>query len=175
MKPIYFCFGDFRTGEKQYRIFKVGNIDDAYQVADQLGYEIVLDNCIKATHIDDFEERVVVSILETICTKLKSIENVVSCHRAEYDEAQRMKRHFLNSDMGLYFPKKLPAPVPTDLVIDGVTIMNDTREHPWITEYWVRKYQDSQQRFMPVRVLEPDAMIMQNAAIREKKQELRPS
>jgi len=42
MKTIYFCFGDFRTGEKQYRIFKVNNIDDAYKVADELrntGYE----------------------------------------------------------------------------------------------------------------------------------------
>lgn len=171
MKPIYFCYGDYRTGEKQYRIFKVQSVKDAYKVADELGYEIILDNCIKAAHIADIEERTAVSILETIETKLKSIENVVSCHRAEYDEAQRMKRHFLNSDMSLYFPKKLPEPVPTDLVIDGIRVMNDTREHPWITEYWVRKYQESDQRGIPIRILEPDAMIMQNAAIREKKHE----
>ena len=81
MKPIYFCFGDFRTGEKQYRIFKVLSIDDAYKVADELGYDIVLDNCIKAMHIPNLEERTVISILETIATKLKGIENVVSCLR----------------------------------------------------------------------------------------------
>jgi len=168
MKPIFFCFGDFRTGTKEYRIFKVLDIEDAYKVADALGYEIVLDNCIKATHIPNVEERTVVSILETIETKLKNIENVVSCHRAEYDEAQRMKRHFLESDMALYFPKKLAVPVATDIIIDGKPVMNDMREHPWITEYWVRKYKDSNQRGITVRVLEPDAMTMQNAAIREK-------
>ena len=168
MKTIYFCFGDCRTGEKQYRIFKVNNIDDAYKVADELGYKIILDNCIKAVHIANLKERAIVSILETIHTKLKSIENVVSCHREEYDEAQRMKRHFLNSDMGLYFPKKLAVPVPTDLIVDGETTMNDMREHPWITEYWVRKYRQSPPKGIPVRVLEPDAMMMQNAAIHEK-------
>ena len=169
MKPIYFCFGDFRTGEKQYRIFKVRNIEDAYTVADDLGYEIILDNCIKAVHIADFEERTVVSILETIAFKLKGIENVVSCVRAEYDEAQRMKRHFLNADMGLYFPKKLPVPVLEEF--GGKTFMRTWREQPWITEYWVRKYRESDQRGIPVHVLEPDAKIMQNAATREKKQE----
>jgi len=169
MKPIYFCFGDFRTGEKQYRIFKVRNVEDAYTVADDLGYEIILDNCIKAVHIADFEERTVVSILETIAFKLKGIENVVSCVRAEYDEAQRMKRHFLNADMGLYFPKKLPVPVQEEF--DGKTFMRTWREFPWITEYWVRKYRESDQRGIPIHVLEPDAKIMQNAAIREKKQE----
>ena len=168
MKPIYFCFGDFRTGEKHYRIFKVHSIEDAYKVADELGYEIILDNCIKAVHIANIEERTVVSILETIATKLKGIENVVSCVRAEYDEAQRMKRHFLDSDMGLYFPKKLPEPVPTDFVIDGQPIMKTMRDCPWIVEYWTRKYWESNQRGIPVRVLKPDAMMMQNAAIREK-------
>ena len=170
MKPIFFCFGDFRTGEKQYRIFKVQNVEDAYKVADELGYDIVLDNCIKAMYIPNVEERTIISILETIEAKLKDIENVVACHRAEYDEVQRMKQHFLNSDMKLYFPKKLPEPVEIDLVVNGQHVLNDKREHPWITEYWVRKYRESEQRGITVRVLEPDAMIMQNAAIREKKQ-----
>jgi len=169
MKPIYFCFGDFRSGEKQYRIFKVRNVDDAYHVADELGYEIIFDNCIKAIHIPDLEERTVVSILQTIEIKQKEVDNVVSCYRSEYDEAQRMKRHFLNSDMALYFPKNLPAPVATEHLIDGAPIKITRREQPWITEYWMRKYLDSQQRYVPVRVLEPDAMLMQNAAIREKK------
>jgi len=169
MKPIYFCYGDFRTGEKQYRIFKVRNVDDAYKVADELGYEIVLDNCIKAMHIPDLEERTVVSILLTIEIKQKEVENVVSCYRPEYDEAQRMKRHFLESDMSLYFPKNRPAPVESDLIVDGEPIKITRREQPWITEYWLRKYQEAGQRGVAVRVLPTDAMIMQNAAIREKK------
>ena len=170
MKPIYFCFGDFRTGEKLYRIFKVLSIDDAYKVADELGYDIVLDNCIKAMHIPNLEERTVVSILETIATKLKGIENVVSCLRPEYDEAQRMKRHFLDSDMSLYFPKQLPEPIETGFVVDGRPVMRTMRELPWIVEYWTRKYREADLRGIPVRILEPEAMIMQNAAIREKKQ-----
>jgi len=168
MKPLYFCFGDFRTGEKQYRIFKVQSVNDAYKVADELGYEIILDNAIKANHIADLETRTIVSILTTIETKLKEIENVVSCHREEYDEAQRLKRHFLNSDMSLYFPKKLPAPMETDYVVDGQPMMATWRDYPWILEYWVRKYQAANLRNIPVRVLNTDAMIMQNAAIREK-------
>jgi len=170
MKPIYFCFGDFRTGEKLYRIFQVLSIDDAYKVADELGYDIILDNCIKAIHIPNIEERMVVSILETIATKLKGIENVVSCLRPEYDEAQRMKRHFLDSDMSLYFPKKLPEPVEIGLAADGKSIMRTMRECPWIVEYWTRKYREAGMRGIPVRILGPDAMISQNAAIREKKQ-----
>jgi predicted nucleotidyltransferase len=166
MKPIYFCFGDFRTGEKQYRIFKVRNVDDAYKVADELGYQIVLDNCIKAMHIPDVEERTIVSILQTIEIKQKEVENVVSCYRQEYDEAQRMKRHFLESDMALYFPKKLAEPV--EHFIDGKSLKFTQREQPWITEYWERKYRESNQRYQPVRVLSTDTMIMQNAAIREK-------
>jgi hypothetical protein len=169
MKPIYFCCGDFRTGEKQYRIFKVQSVDDAYKVADELGYEIIFDNCIKALHIPSIEERTVVSILQTIEIKQKEVDNVVSCYRSEYDEAQRMKRHFLNSDMSLYFPKNRPTPVTIDHLMEGVPVKITRREQPWITEYWMRKYLDSQQRDIPVRVLEPDAMLMQNAAIREKK------
>jgi hypothetical protein len=115
--PIYFCFGDFRTGEKQYQIFKVFNIEDAYKVADGLGYEIILDNCLKDAFIADSNERIIFSILDTIHTKLHNIENVVSCYREEYSEAQRMKRHFLESDMGLYFPKMLPAPVETEFIL----------------------------------------------------------
>ena len=168
MKPIYFCLGDFRSGEKQYRIFKVQNVDDAYNVADELGYEIVLDNCIKAIHIDDFEARTIVSILQTIENKLKNIENVVACSRVEHSEAQRMKRHFMQSDMNLYFPKKLPSPVESGFFVNGKPLMKNMRDMPWITEYWKRKYQEANQRRIPVRMLEPDAMIMQNAAIREK-------
>ena len=168
MKPIYFCYGDFRTGKKQYRIFKVQSVDDAYKVADELGYEIVLDNCIKAIHVPDIEERTVISILQTIETKLKEIENVVSCHRVEYNEAQRMKRHFMRSDMSLYFPKKLPKPVPIDFIVDGKPLMVNTRAMPWITAYWRRKYQEADLCEIPVRMLETDDMIMQNAAIREK-------
>jgi len=169
MKPIYFCVGDFRSGEKQYKIFKVKSVEDAYNVADELGYEIILDNCMKASHIPDLEERTVVSILQTIEIKLKEIENVVSCYRPEYDEAQRMKRHFMESDMSLYFPKRLPAPVESDFIVDGEPLKFTSREFPWIVEYWTRKYRDSGLRGIPVRVLSTDAMIMQNAAIREKK------
>jgi hypothetical protein len=167
MQPIFFCFGDFRSGEKQYRIFKVQSVEDAYNVADELGYTIILDNCIKALHIDDLEERTIVSILQTIEIKLKEVENVVSCYRVEYTEAQRMKRHFMRSCMSLYFPKKLPNPV-RDFGADGRPYMKTMREMPWIVEYWTRKYKEANLRKIPVRVLEASDMIMQNAAIREK-------
>jgi len=168
MQPIYFCFGDFRTGKKQYRIFNVKNIDDAYYVADELGYTIILDNCIKAVHIDNLEERTVVSILQTIEIKLKEVENVVSCYRVEYSEAQRMKRHFMRSCMSIYFPKILPEPVPTDFMVDGKPFMKQYRDMPWISDYWSRKYQEANLRKVPVRMLKTEDMIMQNAAIREK-------
>ena len=168
MKTIYFCFGDFRSGEKQYRIFKVRTVEDAYKVADELGYEIILDNTFKDAHIPNPEERIIVSILETIHSKLKGIENVVSCHRVERKEAERMKRHFLNSDMGRYFPKILPAPVPTDFVIDGTRIEFIRRSYPWAAAYWSRKPLDEIMR--GIRMIKPDDEIMQNAAIREKRQ-----
>jgi len=169
LQPIYFCFGDYRTGEKQYRIFKVQSVDDAYNVADELGYSIVLDNCVKAMHIDDLEARTIVSILQTIEIKLKEVENVVSCYRVEYSEAQRMKRHFMRSDMTLYFPKMLPEPVPTDYNVGGKPFMKKYRDMPWIIEYWTQKYKEANLRKIPVRTLETDEMLMQNAAIREKK------
>jgi len=167
MQPIYFCFGDFRTGEKKYRIFKVQSVDDAYNVADELGYEIIIDNCIKANHIADLEERTVVSILQTIEIKLKEVENVISCYRVEYDEAQRMKRHFMRSEMSLYFPKKLPKPV-RDFTADGRPYMKTVRDMPWIIAYWKRKFQEANVRKIPIRELGTDDMVMQNAAIREK-------
>ena len=168
MKTIYFCFGDFRSGEKQYRIFKVRTVEDAYKVADELGYEIILDNTFKDAHIPNPEERIIVSILETIHSKLKGIENVVSCHRVERKEAERMKRHFLNSDMGLYFPKILLAPVPTDCVIDGARIKLTHRRYTWVEEYWSRKPLDEIMR--GIRMMKHGDKIMQNVAIREKRQ-----
>jgi len=167
IQPIYFCHGDFRTGKKEYRIFKVQSIEDAYNVADELGYEIVLDNCIKTMHIDDLEARTIVSILQTIEIKLKEVENVVSCYRVEYTEAQRMKRHFMRSSMSIYFPKKLPKPV-RDVMIDGRPYMKTMRDYPWVIEYWTQKYKEANLRKIPVRTLETSDMIMQNAAIREK-------
>ena len=169
-KTIYFCFGDFRSGVKQYRIFKVRTVGDAYKVAGELGYEINLDSTIKDANIANHEERIIVSILETIHSKLKGIENVVSCHREERKEAERMKRHFLNSDMGLYFPKILPAPVRADFVINGIRIKVVRRDYPWVEEYWTRKYQKSLPHVISVRMHEPDDDVMQNAAIREKRQ-----
>jgi len=80
-----------------------------------------------------------------------------------------MKRHFMESDMAIYFPKRLPASVATDFIVDGKPLRFTMRECPWIVEYWTRKYRESDQRGIPVRVLSTDAMIMQNAAIREKK------
>ena len=168
MKTIYFCFGDFRSGEKLYQIFKVRSVEDAYKVADELGYEIILDNTFKDVHIPNPKERIIVSILETIHTTMKGIENVVSCHRVERKEAERMKRHFLNSDMGLYFPKMLPAPQPTDFVIDGKRIEFTRRSYSWVTEYWSRKPLDEILR--GIRMAKPGDEIMQNAAIHEKKQ-----
>jgi len=81
MRTIYFCFGDFRTGNKEYQIFKVKSIGDAYDVADKLGYKIIFDNCLKESYIADLKERAIITILETIHQKLKGIENVVSYGR----------------------------------------------------------------------------------------------
>ena len=168
-KPIYFCFGDFRSGEKQYRIFNVRNIEDAYTVADALGYEIILDNCLKENRIADSNERIIDAILETIHTKLKGIENVVSCSRKEYGEAQRMKQHFLDSDMGLYFPKILPAPVETEFSIGDMTLKVVRRTYPWVVEYYVRRYMKSPPRGIVARMLSTDDEAMQKAAIRKKR------
>ena len=172
---IYFCFGDFRSGEKRYQIFTVRNIEDAYKVADELGYEIVLDNCLKNAFIVDPDKRIIASILDTIHTKLHSVENVVSCIRPEYDEAQRMKRHFLNSDMRLYFPKKLTAPVPAGLSVGGIEVRLTLRTYPWIMEYWEQQFPDPDQfqySNLPVfriRMLTADDEAMQDAACREKR------
>lgn len=138
MKPIYFCFGDFRTGEKQYRIFKVQNIQDAYNVASELGYEIVLDNAMKDDLIKNPTERAIIAILETIEKHLHGIENTVSCRRVEYDEAQRMKQHFLNTDMKEYFPKMLAEPIVHKEVVlpNGKHPISTRRNYSWINEYW---------------------------------------
>ena len=155
-KPIYFCFGDFRSGDKRYRIFNVRNIEDAYKVADALGYEIIPDNCLIEDRIADSNERIIDAVLEAIHSKLKGIENVVSCSREEYGEAQRMKRHFLDSDMRLYFPKILPAPVEIGVSIGDISLRIVRRTYPWIAEYYVRQYMKSPPREVAVRILTPE-------------------
>jgi len=142
-KTIYFCVGDFRTGKKQYRIFKVRTVDDAYKVADALGYKIVLDDYLKDNFISDPAERDVIAILTAIEMNLKMAENVVSCHREERTEAQRMRRHFLDTDVSEYFPKLLP--VPEKIVIDDKTFRLERRTYPWILEYYARKQKSASQ------------------------------
>jgi len=135
MKTYYFCFGDYRSGKKEYRIFKVRSVQDAYKVADALGYEIILDNCNKNNLITDPEERIIVSILETIEAELHGIENVVSCYREEHKEALRLRRHFQNSDISRYFPKLLPQSANSGF--------SARRNYPWIEDYYVEKYKHS--------------------------------
>ena len=168
VKPIYFCFGDFRTGKKQYRIFKVRSVQDAYDVADELGLEIILDNTMKNNLIANLTERTIVSILNTIHSYFHKIENVVSCYRVEYDEAQRMKRHFINTDMSEYFPKLLETPVEETLS-NGETIKIDMRTFPWIVDYWTRLYKKSPPEVMRIQTISHDDAIIYAAAVREKK------
>lgn len=171
MKPIYFCFGDFRSGVKQYRIFKVQSVQDAYDVAGELGYEIVFDNTMKDNLIKNPTERAIISILETVERHLHEIENVVSCHRVEYGEAQRMKRHFLNTDMKEYFPKKLAEPaVHKEIVLPNGAFWTTTRRmYPWICEYWQSPPRVKSLKMQAIRMLSPDAEVIHAAAIREKK------
>ena len=170
MKPFYFCFGDFRTGEKQYRIFKVQSVQDAYDVASELGYEIVLDNTLKDNLIKNPLQRTVIAILETIEQHLHGIENVVSCHRVEYDEAQRMKQHFLNADMTEYFPKKLAEPVVHKEIRlpNGQHPISTRRNYPWIAAYWQSPSRAKSLKMQVARMLSPDEELMRAAAIREK-------
>lgn len=171
MKPIYFCFGDFRTGEKQYRLFKVQSIQDAYNVANELGYEIVLDNCMKDNLIQNPTERAIIAILETIEVHLHGIENVVSCHRVEYDEAQHMKQHFLNTDMKEYFPKILAEPVVHKEVVlpNGQHPISTRRMYSWISDYWQSPSRAKSLKLQAMRMLRPDEEVIHAAAIREKK------
>jgi hypothetical protein len=170
MKPIYFCFGDFRNGEKQYRIFKVRSIQDAYDLVSDLGYEIILDNCMKDNSIPDVLQRNIVAIHETMERKFHEIENVVACYRHEYAEAQRMKRHFFETDMSEYFPKILDQPEECpDLQIQGTSVRFLRRSYPWITEYWTRQYRP--QQIPPYgRIISPNMQIMQAASLREKRE-----
>ena len=172
MKPFYFCYGDFRSGEKQYRIFKVRSVQDAYNVANELGFEIVLDNTLKDNLIRNPTERTIISILETIEQHLHGIENVVSCHRVEYEEAQRMKQHFLNTDMAEYFPKKLAEPIiyKEYRLPNGEYPVITRRTYSWITEYWKRPSRMKSQKFIHARMLTLDDELIHAAAIREKKQ-----
>ena len=165
MKTIYFCFGDYRSGKKEYRIFKVRDIEDAYKVADTLGYEVNLDSCFRPGGISDHTERMVVSVLNTLEIKLNMFENVVACYRAEYDEAQRMKRHFLDTDIKEYFPKILAEPIRHDV---GIVKTQWRREYPWIHDYWDRKYKRGELKSLDLVAWNEETQAMLNAAIREK-------
>jgi hypothetical protein len=171
MKPIYFCYGDFRSGEKEYRIFKVQSVQDAYNVASELDYEIILDNTLKDNLIRNPTERTIISILETIERYLHGIENVVSCHRVEYGEAQRMKKHFLNADMAEYFPKKLAEPVvlKEHPLPNGEYPIITRRMYSWISEYWQSPSRAKSLKLLTARTLSPDEELIHAAAIREKR------
>lgn len=131
MKTLYFCFGDNRAEERQYRIFKIRDMTDVYELADALGLGTVLVNCQILNVSADRQKCNVISALVAIKGKLNRIENVVACVREEYDEAQRLKQHFLNADMELYFPKLVGAEDENGLI--------PRRFYPWIIDYWTRK------------------------------------
>lgn len=162
MKTLYFCFGDNRAEERQYRIFKIRDMADVYELANALGYDFVLDNCPKFNKSPDLTKRMVRSSLEAIEIVLQEFENVVSCWRTDYDEAQRLKRHFLSSDMSLYFPKFLSEPIP--VLHNGQIYLKARRDYPWILEYWSRN------RFDPndFRIMDGDAMEELKQAVRKK-------
>jgi len=169
IKPIYFCFGDFRTGEKKYRIFKVQSVQDAYNVADELGLEIVLDNTRKDNMIANLTMRTIISILHTIHCYFHKIENVVSCYRVERGEAERMKRHFVNTNMAEYFPKMLETPIER-ILPNGAPVKIDMRDYPWIVDYWTRLYKKSPPEVVRIQTISPDDAIIHATAVREKKQ-----
>ena len=168
MKPVYFCFGDYRSGKKEYRIFKVRDLQDAYKVADELGYEVILDNCLRFSGRNDYMERMVVSILLTLEIKFNTMENVVSCLRAEYDEAQWMKKHFLNTDVNQYFPKFLEKPTVEWYPNLGFVEI-ERRMYPWILEYWDRKKRRGELNHIDAVFMDEKTKAMLNEAIREKK------
>lgn len=167
MKTLYFCIGDYRNGSKQYRIVKVREMADVHQIADDLGLEVVLDNCLLLSTSPDYMERMVYSALNAIETKLFSVENVVACHRKEYDEAQRMKQHFLNSDMSLYFPKHLSE--PEEFEFDGRRCIRTNRVYPWIIEYYDRKRRANPNTVVPLRYLDEAETRMVEQAVVEKR------
>ena len=167
IKPIYFCFGDFRTGEKKYRIFKVQNVQDAYNVADELGLEIILDNTRKDNTIANPTMRTIISILDTIHCHFHKIENVVSCSRVERGEAERMKRHFNSTDMTEYFPKLLEENIEVVLP-DGRTVYKTRRDHPWITDFWTNRFHKSPPAVIRIHAISPDEELIHAAAVREK-------
>lgn len=173
MKTVYFCCGDYRNGEKAYRIFKIRDIQDAFNAAEELGYDVVLDSCFRFDAQSSLMERMVVSILQTLEIKLSMIENVVACTRSEYDEAQRMKQHFMNSDIDLYFPKFLDTPVtetiPGSVDSNTMTVTLARRTYPWILDYWKRKIKRGEMKNIDLVVLDDEVMKMLDEAIREKK------
>jgi len=79
------------------------------------------------------------------------------------------KYQWSRSKVDTPFPKILPEPVPTDFNVGGKPFMKKYRDMPWIIEYWTQKYKETNLLKIPVRTLETDEMLMQNAAIREKK------
>lgn len=169
MKPAFFCVGDYRSGEKQYRIFKASDVEDALKTAGELGYEVIAEDAVLNPNNKAFIERLVVTILEAIELRLHGVENVVACYRLDYSEAQNMKQHFMNADMNDYFPKLLDEPA----IVEGLTLPNgepvfySRRMYPWITEYWCRVYQAMEMN-RPCRMVSSDAKIMEALEIREK-------
>ena len=151
-KTYYFCFGDYRSGKKKYRIIKVQNREDAYKVAKETGFRISKRD--KEEYLSYPEKNVVNGILLFIHIALHGIENVVSCVREEYEEALRMQKHFTESDMSLYFPKFASDPANSDSSPDTelkfARIMN-----PWILEYYEKKYRESQAQGQPRFVIWP--------------------
>ena len=169
MKPIRFCIGDYRSGEKNYRIIPVSCVKDALHVAESLGYEIIAEESLLKSQNKTETMLLVAAILEAIEQRLHGIENIVACYRFDYSEAQRLKQHFMNSDIRDYFPKILDEPA----VVEGLTspsgepVYSSRRTYQWVTDYWCRVY-DSAELTRPYSIIAANYRIYHSIEVCEK-------
>lgn len=138
-KGTYFCVGQYKDGRKKYRIFSVRSGNDIRKITDYLGMEkIDLKSCPRYDQLSSSpKDRLLRSALSLIEMTLHGVENIVACYRTEYDEAKRLRKHFMESDISLYFPKLVSADDGSDTV--------KCRCYPWIQDYWRKKAENGEE------------------------------
>jgi|GEM_PF-3639345 len=162
---LFFCFGDYRGRKRRYRIFMVNTLEKAHKVAETLGYKVLADETYKCAGIHDMEERIAASILLAIHVKLHGIENTVSCIRRNKNDAEQLKRHFMTSDMSLYFPKILDQPVKK-CGTPEFSLVSNRRKHPWMVDYIIREMKaagllQEKPKTMQMRVVKPNRAVFE--------------
>lgn len=155
---MYFCFGDYRSGKKEYRIFTVDSVEKAHAAAEEIGYKVVTDETVKFEGIADLEERIAQAILSSVHRELHGVENTVSCIRKHREATKALKRHFMKTDMKEYFPKILPEPVVPHP--SNPKLNTTKRKHPWVIPYIRQEMEEAFQgvlpKRMPVREIDPN-------------------